>query len=248
VLACRLQVLVAVEDMEEGGLLCLTTLFQFCRYYSLIRRMADSQEAVLEYPSPNAAESLKPEAPLISPDVHPSNVDLLLSMHNGSEAVEDHRRLFGPDEQLPIMSSEQRSSGLDECVICLDKTEDSVLTCCSHALCSDCERRWVRKRLCCPFCRKAFSSVQEAVQAQWQLSVAAVPIEQVLKDVYCLEKKIQSFWRLLLVEKVNRDSLSRILDGNYVQRPRTVESYAAEEIDEFVVIQDLLATVSVQVS
>lgn len=207
--------------------------------------MADTLEAVLEYPSSNAAASLKQEAPLISPDVHPSNVDLLLSMDSGSDAVEEHQRLFGTDEQIPIMPTEQRSSGLDECVICFDKTEDSVLTCCSHALCSDCERRWVRKRLRCPFCRNAFSSVKEAVQAQWQLSVDVIPIEQVLKDVHCLEKKIQSFWRHLLVEKDNRESLACILDGNYVQRPKTIESCAAEEIDEFVVIQDLLATVSV---
>jgi hypothetical protein len=63
--------------------------------------------------------------------------------------------------------------------------------------------------------------------------------------VHCLEKKIQSFWRHLLVEKDSRNSLSSILDGNYVQRPKTIETCVAEEMDEFVVIQDLLATVSV---
>jgi Zinc finger, C3HC4 type (RING finger) len=209
--------------------------------------MADSQQAVLEYPSTHEAASLQQEALLISPDVHPSNIDLLIAIDNGSDAVEeDQCLLFGSNEPIPIMPPpEQRSSRLDDCVICLDKTEDSVLTCCSHALCSDCERRWVRKRLCCPFCRKAFSSVQEAVQAQWQLNIDVVPLEQVLKDVQYLEKKLQSFWRRLLVEKDNRESLACILDGKYVQRPKTIESCAAEEIDEFVVIQDLLSTISV---
>ena len=45
----QLQVIIAVKKEENETVLCLITLFQFCRYFSLIRRLADSQSLVLAY-------------------------------------------------------------------------------------------------------------------------------------------------------------------------------------------------------
>ena len=139
-----------------------------------------------------------------------------------------------PDDVSLLEPLHDETSGqLPDCVICLEKTEDSVLFCCSQAICSDCERRWVRRRLRCPFCRQSFSSVKEAVQTQWQLS-SAIPIEQVGQDVSCLESKVAAFWDGLgLVQRNETKSLqlSELLTQNYVQRPKALDSSATEEGD-----------------
>lgn len=122
--------------------------------------------------------------------------------------------------------------GQEECVVCCDRKEYYVLMCCSHALCADCEKRWVRKRLHCPFCRQSFSSVREAAQTEWQLSVSAIPTEHILKDVKCLEQKIQEFWKTVIppppsTSETNKQSLDleSFLAQNYVRRrQRTIQT------------------------
>ncbi|CAB9499633.1 expressed unknown protein [Seminavis robusta] len=232
-------VLVAVEDVEKTEILCLTSLFQFCRYYTLIRRLADSYEMVLEYPPTGATLTAAP--PIHNGPEEQSPIGALLGGDATSLETEDKE----PSTTPLLAGDEQPSDGpleLDECAICFDKTEDSVLMCCSHALCADCEKRWVRKHLCCPFCRQSFSSVKEAVQTQWQLGVKAVPVDQVLDDVRSLESTIAHFWRRHIHEK-DSSSLPSILEENYVARPKAIQSCAAvvvgEELDEFVVIEEL---------
>jgi hypothetical protein len=115
-----------------------------------------------------------------------------------------------------------------ECVICCDKTEDFVLECCQHALCADCEKQWVRKRLRCPFCRQSFSTLREATRTQWQLNVSAIPTEQIQTDVQCLERRIHEFWSTLM--PLTKDGgakfdLESFLAENYVRRrQRTIQT------------------------
>ena len=203
---------------------------------------------LLDYPAQGALQAR--EDPLIISLVEnpPLHVDLAIPVADREMATDplgaEHNALRS-DDCTDLPTTPPPTARLDSCVICFDKTEDSVLMCCSHGLCSDCERQWVRKRLRCPFCRQSFKSVKEAVQTQWQLGVAAIPVETVLKDVQSLEQKIQTFWRRLLAEKQDGSALGAILAENYVHRPKAIdESVAFEECDEFVVIQDLLATVS----
>lgn len=149
------------------------------------------------------------------------------------------RKLDAEQDSLLAPPKEQQTEGhLPYCVICLEKTEDSVLFCCSQAICSDCERRWVRRRLRCPFCRQSFASVKEAVQTQWQLS-SAIPVEQVLQDVQCLGKKVHAFWKGLIIGQRNKTELlhlATLLSDNYVQHPKTLESSGTEEGDGFVMV------------
>ena len=130
-----------------------------------------------------------------------------------------------------------------ECAICMDEPEDLVLECCSHALCRRCEKRWVRKRLRCPFCRQSFSSVKQAVTTQWDLSVTAVPVDQIRNDIHSLEQKIYQFWISARAGKQNDTELASILAENYVQRPKAVQSASVDEADGFIVVQELAGIV-----
>ena len=130
-----------------------------------------------------------------------------------------------------------------ECSICMDRPEDCVLTCCSHALCYGCDKRWVRKQLCCPFCRQSFSSVKQAVATQWDLSVSAVPLEQIQNDIQILKQHINIFWQGASAAGQDSARLQAILEERYIHRPRCVESTAIDEADGFVVVQELAGIV-----
>lgn len=223
-----------MKRLEDEGVLCLVSLFQFCRYFTLIRRLADSQALVLAYQhqqssaDPLASLEGRPEA-LMKPSPGTENDEL-----NGNP--EKDSLLESTPPQTPSIPFDNNQ--LHDCVICLEKTEDSVLFCCSQAICTDCERRWVRKRLRCPFCRQSFSSVKEAVQTQWQLS-SAIPVEQVVQDVECLGKKIHAFWEGLSIHRrseTEKKELESLLKENYVERPKILQSSLTEGGDGFVLV------------
>ena len=232
-----------MKEEGEGRILCLVSLFQFCRYFTLIRRLADLQSLVLEYPpNPNQV------------------VNQGTGHEDMSDRPEDEKEtsLLAGDAFLNQQSTTAREDPLSierppfivelnqiatECAICMDKPEDCVLMCCSHGLCRSCEKRWVRKRLRCPFCRQSFSSVKQAVTTQWELGVSAVPVEQIQKDIQCLEQKIYQFWLSARAGEQDDAVLASILTDNYTQRPKTIQSIPAGEADGFVVLQELAGIV-----
>lgn len=221
---------------QKNDLLCLISPFQFCRYFTLLRRLHDSLTTLETYhPSMNA---------------HPCTVPFVEEeeegLHEGEEYPSDDPLMMPPTTaslRLRDTRSEEEAGEMnwnievipEECSICMDKPEHSVLNCCSQGLCQDCEKRWVRKRLRCPFCRTSFRSVRDAVQTQWQLNVSAVPIlKHVQDDIECLEHKIGQFWNSIIplgddhdgkeggVEGRTKAEMASILAENYVNRPKAI--------------------------
>ena len=81
---------------------------------------------------------------------------------------------------------------LTECIICCTETSNSILPC-DHRICETCERRWVRKRLMCPFCRTKFRSVREIRNCAWHLSEFS---ETALRtDLDHLHGQLALFWK-----------------------------------------------------
>lgn len=81
---------------------------------------------------------------------------------------------------------------LTECVICCTETSNSILPC-DHRICETCERRWVRKRLMCPFCRTKFRSVREIRNCAWHLSEFSETALRI--DLDNLHGQLALFWK-----------------------------------------------------
>lgn len=216
-------VVVAIKSEEDEEVLCLISLFQFCRYFTLIRRLLDSQSLILEYQQPFGAS----DSSVAPPKEDDNNDELGVFLENDGLVTLPKSTILEEDGQ--------------DCVICLEKAEDSVLHCCSQAICRNCERRWVRKRLRCPFCRQSFASVKEAVQTQWQLS-SAIPVEQIVQDVHCLSEKVLAFWQGLGIDERRSESerrrIATFLVENYMERPKLIHSRTAEEGDDGFILVD----------
>lgn len=226
--------------------MCHVSVFQFARYFTLLRRLTESQFLLedgpsathqtkgLRAPSHTGMLPLRPQedemdSPLLAGDA-------LLSKK--TNAQQDALSL----ESYPCLVESNRIAS--ECSICMDRPEDSVMTCCSHAICHGCEKRWVRRRLRCPFCRQSFSSVKQAVNTQWELmSDSPVSVEHIRKDIRCLEDHMYQFWQKARAGEQDDSKLASFLSENYTERLRKVETLPPDDTDGFVVVQELSAIV-----
>lgn len=94
-----------------------------------------------------------------------------------------------------------------------------------------------------PFVDRHLLRQKQAATTQWDLSVTAVPVDQIRKDIHSLEQKIYQFWISARAGKQNDTELASILADNYVQRPKTVQSNVTDEADGFIVVQELAGIV-----
>ena len=78
----------------------------------------------------------------------------------------------------------------DACLICLDDNSPMVVLSCSHHLCVKCSKRWVSKKLQCPFCRQSFSRWQ-VTKSQWEL-LQWNP-DDVKRDVRWMQERLVEF-------------------------------------------------------
>ena len=128
-------------------------------------------------------------------------------------------QLFWPyltlfSDLLVLMKSEHPTRKNDECLICLNQDRNTVVLSCSHGLCSKCAKRWVSRRLKCPFCRHDFSK-KDVTTSQWEL--LEWQAEDVEKDVARLQGTLTDFWNNL-----NLSSISAELLSGYVSKGRTI--------------------------
>lgn len=101
-------------------------------------------------------------------------------------------------ELLSAMKHDDASDGNDNnngprhtCLICLNEDSDVVVLSCTHSLCSTCHKRWVTRKLTCPFCRHTFhqrsASLNQWEMLEWKEKDAA-------KDVIRLEAILEKEW------------------------------------------------------
>lgn len=131
-------------------------------------------------------------------------------------------------------ANKDRAISNKDCTICCNLTEGAVLSCCSHALCYDCEKRWLRRKLMCPFCRYRFKNVNEIRRTGcWDLTSSmslsssysnsnneggCCNIHKELEnDILQLRNRIQEFWACT---NAPNDETSEHFKTSYVQLQR----------------------------
>ena len=122
-----------------------------------------------------------------------------------------------------------KSNDLHICEICYTSNEKTQLPC-GHSICEECEKRWVSRKLTCPFCRMRFGSAKKAAVNGWNLTEFDPELLQ--RDVQLLQEELNTAWNTAILPK----SISR---GNITKRacvalpPRLLER---RETQDFVLI------------
>jgi hypothetical protein len=101
---------------------------------------------------------------------------------------------------LQQVVNKTESSDLDVCEICYTGNETARLPC-GHQLCEECEQRWVRRKLSCPFCRERFRSAKRVANEGWNLT--EFDHETLQSDVQSVQKELHSQWQQMLQTKVD---------------------------------------------
>lgn len=127
-------------------------------------------------------------------------VDLMLLLHQNGVA---------PDTEL--------------CLICHTDHEASVLEC-GHSLCQQCEKRWVRKKLSCPFCRTRFANRRAVDRDGWELTEWSR--DDLNADIEKLEQQIQECLKTTTPDGTKAGRVS----PEYVECPRSLDM--SEPVDE----------------
>jgi hypothetical protein len=120
---------------------------------------------------------------------------------------------------------------ISTCLICENNSENAILPC-GHALCEACEKRWVRERLVCPFCRHQYSSAKQVAAGGYH--VAEWSESDLDNDIAALDAQVKEFWKTVKCNQpmsTNKDALL----AKYVPAPRTIRFLP--EQDGFIVIE-----------
>ena len=63
---------------------------------------------------------------------------------------------------------------------------------CGHGLCECCEKRWVARKLTCPFCRERFVSAKQLARQGW--NITEFHVDQLDKDIQSTQDQINKAW------------------------------------------------------
>lgn len=146
------------------------------------------------------------------------------------ESDEMHLPCHGHAQSDPLPSSDGEQL---DCTICWSNVKASVLPCCRHSLCSECESRWVRKKLICPFCRTQFPSRKAVKCSSWELTKWDYQ-EELEKEIETIQKKIDSFWLSFAERKPSIGSIVR--EMSYIEVPRRLAITDDHSCSDLVVV------------
>ena len=125
-----------------------------------------------------------------------------------------HERTDSESASLPPCDKRQV-----ECTICWSNVEASVLPCCRHSLCSECETRWVRKKLVCPFCRSQFPNRRAVKRNTWELTTWDLQ-EELETEIRTIQQKIDLFWICFVEREPSPNPL--VGEQSYIEIPRRI--------------------------
>jgi hypothetical protein len=120
---------------------------------------------------------------------------------------------------------------ISTCLICQNNSENAILPC-GHALCEACEKRWVRKRLVCPFCRHRYSSAKQVASGGYH--VAEWSESDLDSDIAALDEQVREFWKTVQCNQPTSTSKEALL-ATYLPAKRTLRFLS--EQDGFIVIE-----------
>jgi hypothetical protein len=98
---------------------------------------------------------------------------------------------------------------------------------CGHALCEACEKRWVRKRLVCPFCRHRYSSAKQVASGGYH--VAEWSESDLDSDIAALDEQVREFWKTVQCNQPTSTSKEALL-ATYLPAKRTSGSYQSKMV------------------
>jgi Ring finger domain len=125
-----------------------------------------------------------------------------------------HERADSESASLPTFDGQPV-----ECTICWSNLEASVLPCCRHSLCSECETRWVRKKLVCPFCRTQFPNRRAVNRTTWELTTWDLQ-EELETEIQAIQKQIDSFW--ISFDEGKPSPVPLVREQSYIEVPRRI--------------------------
>jgi hypothetical protein len=128
------------------------------------------------------------------------------------------------------LESFQDGTAISKCLICQNNSENAILPC-GHALCESCEKRWVRARLTCPFCRHQYSSAKEVASDGYHL--AEFSESDLDNDIAVLNTRVKEFWKTVKRNQPMGTNKGALL-ATYTPAPRTIRFLP--EQDGFIVI------------
>lgn len=146
--------------------------------------------------------------------------------------LSDHYSLRGKGNET--MELERRHD--DQCLICCSQTESAVLSC-GHALCTDCESKWVKLQLACPFCRQNFCSAKDVIRnVSWNLTDwSSSETAGLDDDIVLLESKISQFWKASLKQ---RDVTSEAYRRGLFTEASRILAVVESDPDGFLVVEE----------
>ena len=107
-----------------------------------------------------------------------------------------------------------KPNDLHICEICYARNEKTQLSC-GHSVCEDCEKRWVSRKLTCPFCRMCFDSAKKEAENGWNLTEFDPELLQ--RDLRIVQEEFNSTWRNAILRKrrsrIRQDDIKRTLVG-----------------------------------
>jgi hypothetical protein len=193
--------------MSEKEFIYLLSPVQFSIHYGLVCRLADLL----------ALSGLH----------HPKQLSSSVFVAVGAALAKDSE---SSDAALET-STRDEIDEISTCLICANNSENAILPC-GHALCETCEKRWVRARLVCPFCRHQYSSAKQVASDGYH--VAEWSESDLDNDIAALNAQVMEFWKTVKCHQpmgTNKDALL----ATYVAVPRTIRFLP--EQDGFIVIE-----------
>jgi hypothetical protein len=139
--------------------------------------------------------------------------------------------------RLESKASRRLTKKPGECLLCCNATENAVLSC-GHALCTSCEKRWVKKQLVCPFCRQKFLSAKDVNRnGTWDL-LEWTGDTDLDSDIQALESKLEEFWHSLFdLTNSTGATVDSLRHGIYTEVPRSL-AVIDNDPDDFLLIEE----------
>ena len=127
-----------------------------------------------------------------------------------------------------------------DCVICLQKMKDKVITPCNHQFCRECILQWILKKNNCPICRR-FLTVKSVTGRLTRTGAATMRVYEALERYIggprTLERMINIFKVVLKKENKILINTNKDFRRAYNEKVKQAEDIFEIELTEYYYLQ-----------
>ena len=126
-----------------------------------------------------------------------------------------------------------------ECVICMQRIKDKVLTPCNHEFCRECIYQWVVKKHNCPLCRQQIAPNVEIKSARTKFREVFVP-RRLVEDIHQATSSILGDLEEAITKVAEDESNGQTIDlrmamtrpilGGMLRYTQFIQSYVSDNI------------------